>query len=456
MQKIFQYVDEEFPHYVEELSALCACRSVAGDQEGLGQAKQILLDKLEALEFSVKTYSANDVPPVIEARKTKQGKPKLLFYNHYDVVPEGRAEEWQSPPFCPAVRDGRLWGRGVSDNKGALMARLQAIEAILAVNGKLPVEVAYILDGQEETGSAVLAKLVQENAEAVRAMTDADLCFWENGRTLPDKSPEAAFGVRSTLSIELKVQTTNGDEHGRMGAELPNAAWRLSWALASLKDTNEHIKIDGFYDDVLPPQPYDLDVLEDYPLDEKAMLARKGIPAFLLGLQGSELKKKIFLQPSLTICGLSSGEPWKGFRNIVPSVASARLSVILVPNQKAEDILQKLKRHLKEHGFSDIEVVATGEGFPVRTPLNNPWRQVLERAAEHVYEKPLTPSITQLGSGPAYLLRTVRPNLPIICACGVAGLDSGHHSTKESIWLENYKNGIKYTIATLYEAAKCL
>lgn len=456
MQRIFQYVDEAFPRYVEELSALCACRSVAGDQEGLCQAKHILLNKLEVLGFSVNTYGTNDLPPVIGARREKPGKPKLLFYNHYDVVPEGRVDEWQSSPFSPTIRDGRLWGRGVSDDKGALMARLQALEAILKVKGELPVEVACLLDGQEETGSAELARLVQENAETVRALTDADLCFWENGRTLPDKSPEAAFGVRSTLSVELRVQTTNGEEHGRMGAELPNAAWRLVWALASLKDADEQVKIDGFYDDVLPPKPCDLDVLENYPLDEEAMLARKGISEFLLGLQGLELKKKIFLQPSLTICGISSGEPWKGFRNIVPSVASARLSIILVPDQKAEDILQKLKRHLTEHGFSDIEVVATGGGFPVRTPLDNPWRQVLTRAADHVYEKPLTPSITQLGSGPAYLLRTVQPNLPIICACGVAGLDSGHHSTKENIWLENYKNGIKYTIATLYEAAKGL
>ncbi len=453
MQEIFQYVDAAFPRFLEELVPLCPCRSVAGDATGLGQAHNFLLGKLAVLGLSPQTYGEKEHPLVIAGSREGVGAAKVLFYNHYDVVPEGASEHWQTPPFCPAVREGRLWGRGVSDDKGPLMARLQAIEAILAVKGELPVGAAFLLDGQEETGSGQLSFLVEKQPETLRRLTDADVCLWENGRTLPDQSPEVAFGVRSTLSVEFRVRTSNGDEHGRMGAELPNAAWRLIWALASLKDAGENIQIAGFYDDVLPPRLCDLETVAQYPYDEEGMLTQKEIPSFLLGLRGAPLKEKIFLQPSLTVCGLSAGEPWKGYRNIVPCAASARLSIILVPNQRAEDILEKLRQHLAEKGFPDIQVIASGAGFPIRTPLDTPWRPVLEQAAEKVYQKPVAPSITQLGSGPAYLLRMVQPELPILCACGVAGLDSGHHSAKENIWLENYKNGIKFTIATLYQAA---
>lgn len=454
MQQVFRYVDQMTERYIRELSEFCAHRSVKGDGNGLMHARMQLKEKLALLGFAANEYAGPQEPAVLYGCRRMSGKKTVLFYNHYDVAPEGPKPAWATPPFQLTEKDGRLWGRGVSDNKGALLARLQAIEAILAVKGELPAGVAYVFDGDEETGSAALKRMAKEEPELLKQMADADLCIWENGRTLPDGSPEAAFGVRSTLTVHLKVRSSNGDEHSRMGAELPNASWRMVWALASLKDINEQVLIEGFYDDVLPDSDADLDVLSKYPYDEEGMLARKDIKEFLLGLRGIKLKKKIFLQPSLNINGMESGEPWKGLRNIIPYSASARISIVLVPQQHPEDILNKLRRHLCAKGFDDVEVSADPTGFPVRTPVDHPWRDVLGSAASAVYEKPLTASITQLGSGPAYLLRTVRPDLPIICACGVAALDSGHHSAKENIVIENYIKGIKYTIAALYEAGK--
>lgn len=455
MEQVFRYIDRMFDRFIEELSSLCACRSVAGDCEGLAQACSLISGKLSSLGFDPHHFGTSQEATLIYGQsKAFKSKPSILFYNHYDVVPEGAREAWETPPFQLTRKGGRLHARGVSDNKGALMARLQAVEAILAVKGALPIRLAFLLDGDEETGSAALSRLAYEDAPLLRKLTDADLCIWENGRTLPDGSPEAAFGVRSTLVVRMEARSSNGDEHGRMGAELPNAAWRLVWALASLKSMDEHIRIDGFYDDVLPPTKADLDVVSAYPYDEEGMLARKEIPQFLLGLRGQALKQKIFLEPSLNINGLEAGEPWKGFRHIVPHAACAQFSVILVPNQRADDILEKIRKHLDASGFEDIAIRADAAGFPVRTPVDTPWRHVLARAAAQVYPQPLTPSITQLGSGPAYLLRTVRPELPILCACGVAALDGGHHSVKENITLENYKNGIKFAAATILEAEK--
>ena len=348
MEQVFKYVDRMSTRYIDELARLCSMRSVKGDENGLGNARRMIKEKLDGMGFSPEEYGKADEASIVFGRRTIDKKKLVLFYNHYDIVPEGNENAWIAPPFTLTERGERLYARGVSDNKGALMARLQAIEAILAVKGSLPAGVAFLFDGDEETGSITLSRMVEEEAETVRKITDADLCLWENGRTLPDGSPEAAFGVRSTLTVTLKVKSSNGEEHGRMGAELPNAAWRLVWALATLKDINENILIDGFYDDVAHPTQADIDVLQNYPYDENGMLKRKEISEFLLGLSGLELKKKIFLQPSLNINGIESGEPWKGFRHIIPNEASARfrllLQAVLLPRLSSYCPLHRLCR----------------------------------------------------------------------------------------------------------------
>ncbi len=455
MQPILEYIDHSSEKYIEELSKLCANRSIKGDKGGLRKTKEQIVEKLICLGFEVNEELGPTGVPVIMAKRQEEHGPNILFYNHYDVVPEGDRDGWFHDPYDPIIKDGYIFGRGVSDNKGGLMARLQAMEAIIEKEGKLPCTVSLLYDGEEESGSNTIKYLIQNSSKSLSIIKDADLCIWENGRILPDESPEAAFGVRCMLALELTVETSNGEEHGRMGAELPNAAWRLIWALASLKDEEEKILLDGFYDDVLDPTEEDLKVISSYPYDEEDVLRKKEIDSFVLGLTGEELKEKIFLQPSMTVSGLESGQSQEQeYRNIVPSTAMARISVILVPNQTAEDILKKIKDHLQKKGFGDVKVSCeSSDGFPVRTTLASPWRCILERAAEKVYERPLTPSITQLGSGPAYMIRSVSSDIPIICACGVSSLTSGNHSTRENIRVKDYINGIKYTAAFLEEAS---
>lgn len=452
MKDIFDNIDSKSEQYLKELIEICSLRSVKGDEEGLKSTSDFLRRKLEALGFDIIEKKSKNRPPVYFAHRAGKTSVKVLAYNHYDVVSEGSLENWSTDPFTPTIIDARLWGRGVSDDKGALISRLQAVSAILDVKNELPCDVTFIFEGEEETGSDTLKELISEKDPDLIKALDGDICLWENGRTLPDSSPEAAFGVRTTLTVTLSSTTMNCEEHGRMGAELPNAAWRLIWALASLKGVDDKVLVDGFYDDVIPPTPKDIEVVKNYPYDELGTLKRKGISSFVNGLSGLELKKRIFLEPSLNINGFESGDPVKGYRNIIPHTAKARLSVILVPNQSAEDILGKIKKHLKEHGFGDIEVEGNISGFPIRTPLESDWNSILIDAAQKVYNKPLTLSITQLGSGPAYMLREVNPELPIIAACGVASLQSGHHSPKESISLEEYIKGVKFMASFLMES----
>ena len=177
MEQVFQYVDHMYARYIEELAELCSMRSVKGDTDGLYRTHQTVKARLSSLGFSPVEYGTPQESSILFGRRPVSGKKTLLFYNHYDVVPEGAASAWTRPPFQLTEQDGRLYGRGVSDNKGALLARLQAVEAILSVTGTLPVGTAFLLDGDEETGSMTLSRMVREEPELLREMTDADLCL---------------------------------------------------------------------------------------------------------------------------------------------------------------------------------------------------------------------------------------------------------------------------------------
>ena len=450
MEELFAYVDQHFDRMVAELQQFCAIRSVADDRPGISAASDWVLNKLLALRADVQVHSVPNGNPLIYGRLSGHAPKTVLFYNHYDVVPEGPIQEWHHIPFRPVVDGGKLYARGVSDNKGGLTSRLHAVDAVLAVRGSLPCGVKFLVERYEEVGSPSMKRFSKQHMGEFQNMLDAELCIWENGRKDADGHPWARFGVRATCTVELSVTTANKDAHARSGAELPNAAWRLAWALASLKDQQERILIEGFYDDVQPTTEEDLEVLKAFPFDEQAYLQRMGLNSFLNHLTGLKLKERIYMKPTLNICGIESGEPHDGMRNIVPHTARARLTFLMVPNQRAETVLTKLKLHLIRHGFSDVKVSSDSEGAPVRTPVTSPYREVLQRAASRVYDKPLVTEITQVGSGPGYLLRDVNPNLPII-GIGPANTGSNHHGPDENLHLTDYKQAIKHVISLLYE-----
>lgn len=454
MDNIFQNIDKNRDRELKELMDFCSLRSEYENSNGLKLAQEFIEHKLIELDLPYEKYNSGRPSDVLLARKSREGKPNLLMYNHYDVVTGGVALSDKNDAIKAFTKDGKIYARGVSDNKGGLLCRLQALRAIKEEYGEIPIGISLLYDNSEESGSETLKHMKKYNSEMFKKYLDADLCLWENGRTLPNKSPEAAFGVRASLSIMLKVKTSDKIEHGRMGAELPNAAFRLIKAISSLKDMEENILIEGFYNDVLESTDEDLRILKNYPYNEMEMLNNNQLSHFLLSLSGIDLKKRIFLSPLLNVNDIYCGRYGEKIENIIPNEAMARISIILVPNQTGEDILCKFKNHLIRNGFEDVEVMCKAEGFPVRTATNSKWADVLASAAMAVYDEPLIISLTQLGSGPGYIFREINPNLPIIATCGVASLDSGHHSTNENVVIENYLNGIKYTVATILEMAR--
>lgn len=456
IQKVYDYIDEHFEDMLKELKELCACPSVAKNSEGLEATRVHIAAKMKAIGLMPQTHSVEGGNALISAHIEGDSPETLLFYNHYDVVEPGRRENWRIPdPFDARIIDGRIYARGVSDNKGALYSRLHAVQAVSAVNGgKMPVGVKFLFEGDEETSSASMYSFKEEHPDVFRELIRSDVCVWENGCNDHEGHSWLRMGVRGSIAFDLRVKTAKTDVHGRMGATVPSASWRLIWALSTLKGPDERIAIDGFYDRVIPATESDREVLRNFPYDERALKETMGFTSYLTDATGEELKRRIYMEPSLSVCGLEAGEVHNGVRGIVPHKAYARISFYLVADQDPSELEGLLRRHLDTHGFSDVEVRQSGVfNRPVRTPVDIPFRTRACNAAEGVFKRPMVVELTQLGGGPAGAFRDVWPQIPIV-GFGPANTDGNHHAPDENLRLEDYKNAVKYLAALFYSYVK--
>ena len=451
LQAVFDYIDDHFEDMLGDLKKVCSFRSVAGDTSGLSATREYIAGKMRDVGLPSRLRPVESGNALVTAELEGTTENTVLFYNHYDVVEEGKRENWATQnPFKAEITDGKIYARGISDNKGPLLSRIHAVQAILAVDGKLPARVKFLVEGDEETSSPSMSRFAEENSEEFRALTKADVCVWENGRKDESGHPWARFGVRGSCGFDLRVTTAKTDTHGRMGATIPSAAWRLVWALSTLKGPDERIRIDGFYDRVIPPTESDYQVLRDFPYEEQAQKEKLGIREYLLGATGEALKRRIYLEPSLSICGLEAGEVHNGVRGIVPHTAYARISFYLVADQDPAELSGLLRRHFDKHGFPDVEVAQVGGmNRPVRTPIDIPFRERLRKAAAQVYEKPMVVELTALGGGPAIVIRKAWPEIPVV-GFGPGNTNSNHHAPNENLKVQDYKESIKHVAALLY------
>lgn len=447
---VFEYLETHIDDYVSELSSFCSIGSTASKPNELENARRFLIERMARAGISTRLIPVADGNAMISGFSEGKSKKRVLFYNHYDVVEPGDPEKWNSKaPFNLLECDGYLYARGISDDKGPLLSRVQTIEAMKHVLGELPVQTAFLFEGDEESGSPSMMKYSKANPDEFKKLIQSDICFWENGRRQGDGGPWARYGVRGACTFELKVKTAFTDVHGRMGAIVPSASWRLIWALACLKGHDEKILISGFYDGVQQPTEEELRVLEEFPYAEEKQREKLQLKSFLKDATGLELKKQLYFEPTLSVCGLEAGEMYKGPRGIVPHEASARISCYLVANQNPDKIAENLKRYLSEKGFDDIEITYEDGSWPVKTPINIPETEILEQAALRVYGQPLVKEVTQLGGGPAIALRRVIPDLKIV-GMGPANTNGNHHAPNENLRKSDLLLSMKMTAAFLY------
>lgn len=439
MNLIDNYIDEHIDSSIDELGRLCAQPSVGAQNWGLTECAAMVGEMLESRGFSVNIMSTNGAPVVFGERSGNSDKT-LLIYNHYDVQPPEPLELWDSPPFELTRRDDKYYARGISDDKGHITSRLHAIDAILAQQGDLPCSIKFIIEGEEETSSTNLYSFIENNQELLQA----DACLWEFGGVDFRDVPMQYLGLRGICYVELSVETANVDTHSGIGGSIfPNAAWRLTWALNSLKDENEHIKIPGFYDDIVPPSERDIDYLRSLPDIAEDYKKRFGVKSFLHGITGGvDLHKSEYFQPTCTICGLNSGYQGPGSKTVLPAKASAKIDFRLVPDQKPGRILKLLREHLDREGFEDIKIEFLGGEPAARTDPDDPFVKMVIQSAEPVYgqQMQIIPMIG--GSGPnhpfIHLLK-----LPVVTA-GVGYPGSNAHAPNENIRLDLYIKHAKH------------
>jgi acetylornithine deacetylase/succinyl-diaminopimelate desuccinylase-like protein len=257
----YKYLDEHLDGSIAELSKLVAQPSVAAQNWGVRECAQLVAVMLGERGFAVEIMNTDGAPVVYGERPGKSEKT-LLIYNHYDVQPAEPLDLWESPPFEPEIRDGKLYGRGVSDDKGQLVARLFALDAILNTEGELPCRIKFIIEGAEEISSVHLHEFIQSHKQRLAA----DACIWEFGGVDHREVPIQYLGLRGICYVQLEVKTADIDVHSGLGGSIfPNPAWRLVWALSTLKGPDERIRIPGFYDSVLPPSERDRRYMELLP-----------------------------------------------------------------------------------------------------------------------------------------------------------------------------------------------
>lgn len=438
MDSFDRYVDEQSSRFVDELRRLCQQPSISAQGLGIPETADLVTGLLRHASIDARILVAPGGAPVVYGQVGK-GSPTVLVYDHYDVQPVDPVDLWDSDPFGADLRDGRIYARGVSDNKGPLMARIQAIEAWQKTLGPLPLTVKFVVEGEEEIGSPHLSDFVK----TYQSLLDADVCIWEGGGMDPAGRPIVYLGVKGMAYFELRARRAASDVQSSWATLVPNPAWRLIWALASLKDAEERITVDGLMEHVAEPTTQDWDLLRSIPFEEDAVRGGFGIPSFLGGLTGLEALKKHLFEPTCTVCGFGAGYQGEGTKTVMPNTAMTKIDFRLVPNLTPALVEELLRAHLDRRGFSDIEISRVAELYPSRSPVDHPIVRRILQTVHAFYERKPVVYPTIAGSGPMYQL-CERLGIPGVLCGGVSHYLSNVHAPNENIFLADYLAAVRF------------
>ena len=389
----------------------------------------------------------SDAPAVVGHAPSRAGASatRLLVYNHYDVQPVDPLHEWISPPFQPTERNGRLHARGVADDKGDLLVRIAAVDALLAVMGSSPIPITFLVEGQEEIDGPAIGDFMRDN----RALLACDLAFGEAGNLGPSGRPEIVLGVKGILYVELEARgPASGplvDAHSSVAPVVENPAWVLVRALSSLRDATGRVRIPGFYDRVQPWSDADRAALAPLSEDAEAGLRKAfGVERFIDGVTGAELAQRYYSEPTCTICGFHSGYGGPGLKTVLPAVATAKLDFRLVPDQDPEEILDLLRRHLAAEGLAEVEVrPVTTTVLPTRTPLDDPMVQRVAAITREWYG--VEPVLVPINPG-SQIFEPFRGALGVPAMFGGVRPTGGNaHAPNEYIELDSLVPAITFT-----------
>ncbi len=440
-------------NYLEEFYSFLRFPSVSTDAKFAGKVRDCadwLSKKLETIGLESKAVPTAGHPVVWARNKHKSGRPTVLIYGHYDVQPPDPLELWDSPPFEPVLKDGYVFARGATDNKGQIFSHIIGIQESLQKDGDLPVNVDLVIEGEEEVGSQNLGKFLGDNRDALKC----DVVLVSDTGMIAPHTPTLSYGLRGVAALEIKVTGPKIDLHsGIFGGAVANPAAALAKLLATLHDQNGHIAVKGLYDDVVPLQDWERDSWKKLPLEpDSEMLKETGAPA-LFGEAGFSTLERIWARPTAEINGIGGGYQGPGTKTVLPSHAMAKLTFRLVPNQNADVVVDLVKKHFQKNlppGVT-VEMTSGHHGPWYLTDPNSKFGKAAQRALKKAFNKDAA-LIREGGSIP--IVSDFRKILGVeTLLIGLALQDCRAHSPNENFPLENFEAGIRMNQAVLQELA---
>jgi acetylornithine deacetylase/succinyl-diaminopimelate desuccinylase-like protein len=435
-ERVHRYIDDHRDEALETLRTLVRQPSISAQGVGIEECAALLAGVLRDAGIAASVVPTATRPVVLGEVRRDPAAYTLLCYGHYDVQPPEPLELWESPPFEPTVRDGRLYGRGTGDNKGQLVAHVLAARAWLEAGGGPPVNLKFVFEGEEESGSPGLAEFVHAHRERLAA----DLVYISDGGLHPTGAPVITLGNRGILGVTLVAQGADRDNHsGNKGGVAPNPVWMLVHVLASMVDPGGRVRIEGFYDRVRPVGAVEEALLARLDFDPVAFGRTMGLPE--VPMDGPTYWRRIMLEPYANINGIVSGYIGPGAKTIIPARAECRMDFRLVVDQTTGEIFEKVRAHVAKVD-PRVQVLPRGFGAmePSRTPPDHPAVAVVAQAIRAVRGREPYVNLCAGGSLPSAVWPRILGADHI--SVPYANADENNHSPNENLSLERFYDGI--------------
>lgn len=447
MEDIYKYIDDHKEKFIREYISFVGYPSVSVNGYGVIECAEFLREQISNSGILSEIFPTSTYPVVFGETAEVKGLKTLLLKSHYDVVDPGPLDQWKNDPFLPVIDDNRVWGRGSGDAKGQVYAVVKAIEAWNKTRGGLPINVKLFFLGDDEIGAPSLSGFLETCGYRLKA----DAAAVVDASTLDVWGPALILGARGLLVLEFIAKGAKYASHsGSFGGLLKNPAVRLVNALASMRNSKGEIFIDGFYDQVRPLGETEKELVKilEKESNQEQKLSSLGAD-HLWGDPGFSYFETQQYRPSFNINSISSGFQGDGWELIVPTIATAKVDINIVPNMDTQYTIEKIRKHLDEKGFTDIEFNVLGaSSFVQWIEPEDPFVAVVKRAQERVWKKRtvLYPSIG--GGGGSQTKKKL--GIPHYLMIPLGQPDMNEHSPRENLHLDWYINGIK-VLATLFE-----
>lgn len=437
IHRVLEYLETHRAEWEDLLLQYLRIPSVSADPshaEDVRKAARWTADLLEGMGFSVELVDGENRPIVYAESPRVEGAPTVLVYGHYDVQPAEDPSLWETPPFEPSIREGAFFARGACDNKGQILPHILAVRAWKEAAGRLPLNFKFIVEGEEEVGSRLLERFIDQAAE--RLACDC-VVISDTGMPGPDQ-PAVTYGLRGIAYFEIRLTGPNRDLHsGSFGGAVTNPCNALATMLAGLIDDHGRIQIPGFYDDVAPLSDEERARIRAVPFDEKAYFRMLGVET-AAGEKGYSVLERRWARPTYDVCGVWGGYQGAGAKTVIPSQAGAKLSFRLVPHQDPAKVAKGLEIRLRQLCPPGVrlEIIDLHASPAVLTPLDSPYLKAAERALAAVFPNPPV-AIREGGSIPIVARFQQRLGTDVLLI-GFAQEDDNAHAPNEKYSVQTY------------------